>query len=38
MHWSGWVLSFALFDLITLALVLNEWRSGERSQITVNRR
>ncbi len=26
-HWSGWLLSFALFDLLTLALVLNEWRS-----------
>ncbi|HEX7741860.1 MAG TPA: DUF2127 domain-containing protein [Sphingobium sp.] len=37
-HWSGWVLSFALFDLVTWALVLNEWRSGERSRVTVNRR
>jgi uncharacterized membrane protein len=27
MHWSGWLLGFALFDLLTLALVLNEWRS-----------
>jgi uncharacterized membrane protein len=26
-HWSGWLLGFALFDLLTLALVLNEWRS-----------
>jgi uncharacterized membrane protein len=25
-HWSGWLLGFALFDLLTLALVLNEWR------------
>ena len=31
LHWSGWVLSFALFDLLTLALVVNEWRSGENS-------
>lgn len=28
MHWSGWLLGFALFDLLTLALVLNEWRVG----------
>jgi uncharacterized membrane protein len=27
MHRSGWLLGFALFDLLTLALVLNEWRS-----------
>jgi uncharacterized membrane protein len=27
LHWSGWLLGFALFDLLTLALVLNEWRS-----------
>ena len=26
-HWSGWLLGFALFDLLTLTLVLNEWRS-----------
>lgn len=26
-HWSGWVLSFLLFDLLTLLLVLNEWRN-----------
>ena len=26
-HWSDWLLGFALFDLLTLALVLNEWRS-----------
>lgn len=26
-HWSGWILGFALFDLLTLSLVLNEWRS-----------
>jgi len=25
-QWSGWLLSFALFDALTLALVLNEWR------------
>lgn len=26
-HWSNWVLAFAVFDLVTLLLVLNEWRS-----------
>jgi uncharacterized membrane protein len=25
-QWSGWLLGFALFDALTLALVLNEWR------------
>lgn len=24
-HWSWWSASFALFDLLTLALVVNEW-------------
>lgn len=27
LRWSGWLLGFALFDLLTLALVLNEWRT-----------
>jgi|SRR5579862_4513862 len=26
-HYSAWLLAFALFDLVTVALVLNEWRS-----------
>jgi uncharacterized membrane protein len=26
-QWSNWVLAFALFDLATLLLVLNEWRN-----------
>jgi uncharacterized membrane protein len=26
-HWSTWLLAFALFDVMTIALVLNEWRS-----------
>jgi uncharacterized membrane protein len=26
-HWSVWLLCFALFDMLTLALVINEWRS-----------
>ena len=30
LRWSGWVLSFALFDLLTLGLVLNEWRNTSR--------
>ena len=25
-QWSDWLLGFALFDTLTLALVLNEWR------------
>ena len=29
-HWSNWLLSFALFDLFTLALVMNEWRLPAR--------
>jgi uncharacterized membrane protein len=28
-HWSTWSLSFALFDLFTLALVVNEWRQPQ---------
>jgi uncharacterized membrane protein len=30
-HWSNWVMAFALFDLVTLLLVLNEWRN-EKTQ------
>jgi uncharacterized membrane protein len=26
-HWSAWLFAFALFDAITLALVINEWRN-----------
>ena len=26
-QWSNWVLTFVLFDLFTLLLVLNEWRN-----------
>ena len=33
-HWSGWVLSFLLFDLLTLLLVLNEWRNVSRTVIS----
>ena len=25
-HWSVWLAAFALFDVLTVALVLNEWR------------
>lgn len=25
-HWSPWLLTFALFDVLTVALVVNEWR------------
>ncbi len=30
-HWSGWLCGFALFDLLTLALVVNEWRGSSRN-------
>jgi uncharacterized membrane protein len=30
-QWSNWVLAFAIFDLATLLLVLNEWRN-EKTQ------
>lgn len=26
-HFSGWLLTFAIFDAVTLALVINEWKS-----------
>jgi uncharacterized membrane protein len=26
-HWSPWLFAFALFDVVTIALVLNEWRA-----------
>ena len=29
-HWSWWLAGFALFDAITLALVVNEWRKPAR--------
>jgi uncharacterized membrane protein len=32
-HWSNWVLAFALFDLVTLLLVLNEWRSEKKEHV-----
>ncbi|HTK78821.1 MAG TPA: DUF2127 domain-containing protein [Rhizomicrobium sp.] len=25
-HWSAWLLAFALFDVLTVGLVVNEWR------------
>ena len=31
-HFSGWLLGFALFDALTLALVLNEWLRGPKRQ------
>ena len=37
-RWSDWLLGFALFDLLTLVLVLNEWRSqGDKSAPGGNR-
>lgn len=32
-HWSNWVLAFALFDFVTLLLVLNEWRSEKTGHV-----
>ena len=29
-QWSDWLLGFALFDVLTLLLVLNEWRRSPR--------
>jgi uncharacterized membrane protein len=29
-QWSNWLLGFALFDTVTLALVINEWRQPVR--------
>jgi len=29
-HWSDWLLGFALFDALTLALVLNEWAKSPK--------
>lgn len=30
LRWSGWLLGFALFDLLTLGLVINEWVNPPR--------
>jgi len=30
-HWSDWVLGLALFDTVTLMLVVNEWRNFARA-------
>jgi uncharacterized membrane protein len=30
-QWSDWLLGFALFDVLTLALVLGEWRRSART-------
>ena len=32
-HYSNWVLAFALFDLVTLLLVLNEWRHEKKQHL-----
>ena len=32
LHWSNWLLGFALFDVLTLGLVLNEWRVHDASK------
>src|SRR3569833_2211121 len=30
-RWSNWLLGFALFDLLTIALVVNEWASPQKT-------
>jgi uncharacterized membrane protein len=35
-RWSDWLLGFAVFDLLTLTLVLNEWRSGSGKPLGAN--
>ena len=30
-RWSGWLFAFALFDFLTLGLVLNEWTNSPQS-------
>lgn len=32
-QWSNWLLGFALFDVITLALVVNEWAKASKEPI-----
>lgn len=32
-HYSSWLLAFALFDLATVVLVLNEWRSQRKNRV-----
>jgi uncharacterized membrane protein len=32
LHWSLWVLGFALFDALTVALVVTEWVSGRKKR------
>jgi uncharacterized membrane protein len=32
-HWSNWVLAFAIFDFVTLLLVLNEWRHEKKEHL-----
>jgi uncharacterized membrane protein len=35
-RWSDWLLGAALFDLLTLGLVLNEWRSHDNRNARSN--
>jgi len=36
-RWSDWLLGAALFDFLTLALVLNEWRAHDRKTTLASR-
>lgn len=38
LRWSDWLLGAALFDLLTLGLVLNEWRVHSRGNAPLTRR
>jgi uncharacterized membrane protein len=29
-HWSPWLFAFAMFDVLTVALIANEWRARRR--------
>jgi uncharacterized membrane protein len=37
LHWSNWLLGAALFDLLTLGLVLNEWRAHDGGNARLTR-
>lgn len=37
LRWSNWLLGFALFDVLTLGLVLNEWRIHDTKRAPLTR-
>jgi len=34
-HWSAWLFAFALFDVMTIVLIMNEWRAHMRAATAV---